>query len=403
MNKFGKFLIGVVVVGALGTAAFFRLNKEEEPLEAVPNPTVQVQNPAPGTIELSTELTGTVEASDVVYAIAMGSGEVTEVFVKQGDTVEKDQVLFKIDNKQLDAARIQMNTAKVSLDDAQTNLNRMKVLYESGDISAQAYEQTVNGVSMARLQYDAAKLSYDIQLENSSVTAPIGGLLESFDVEVHDMMSAGTMAGVISGAGSKSLSFAVSERVQKGLSVGTPITVEKNGSEYEGVITEIGTMVDQMTGLFKVKASMSEAEALANGTIVKLSVIANRVENVMTVPVDCVSYSNGKSYVHTYDPAAGVAHRVYIEGGLIGADTMEVKSGLSFEDQVITTWSKELYEGAPVNLAADDGEEAVKKTDGPAAEDGNEEAGDGAAEAVEPAEDGSGDPEENSETEAAKQ
>lgn len=372
MNKFGKIVIGVVAVGALGTLVFMRLNKKEEPMEAVPNPTVRVENPVTGTIELPTELTGTVEAADVVYAIAKGTGEVTEVFVKQGDTVTKDQVLFKIDNKQLDAARIQMNTAKVSLEDAQTNLNRMKVLYESGDISAQAYEQVVNGVSMAKLQYDGAKLSYDIQLENSSVTAPIGGLLESFDVEVHDMMSAGSLAGVISGAGSKSLSFSVSERVQKGLAVGTPITVEKNGTEYQGVITEIGTMVDQMTGLFKVKASLDGADALANGTIVKLSVIAERAADVMTVPVDCVSYSNGNAYVHTYDAEAGVAHRIYIEDGLIGEDKIEVKSGLSYEDQVITTWSKELYEGAPVNLysetaetgeAAEEIEETTEETE----------------------------------------
>ena len=55
----------------------------------------------------------------------------------------------------------------------------MKALYESGDISAQAYEQAVSGLSMAKLQYDGAKLNYDIQLENSTVTAPISGLLES--------------------------------------------------------------------------------------------------------------------------------------------------------------------------------------------------------------------------------
>ena len=59
----------------------------------------------------------------------------------------------------------------------------MKVLYDSGDISAQAYEQVVNGVSMAKLQYDGAKLNYDIQMENSTVTAPISGLLESFDIK----------------------------------------------------------------------------------------------------------------------------------------------------------------------------------------------------------------------------
>lgn len=172
MKKLAKAVTAVLAVGALGTLVFMRMTKEEEPMEAVPDPSVQVENPAVDTISISTDLTGTVEPVDVVYVAAMGSGEVLEVYVNQGEMVEKDQTLFKIDNKQLESARIQLNTAKVSLDDAQTNLNRMKVLYDSGDISAQAYEQVVNGVSMAKLQYDGARLNYDIQLENSTVTAP---------------------------------------------------------------------------------------------------------------------------------------------------------------------------------------------------------------------------------------
>ena len=310
MKKLAKAVTAVLAVGALGTLVFMRMTKKEEPMEAVPDPSVQVENPAADTISISTDLTGTVEPADVVYVAAMGSGEVLEVYVNQGEMVEKDQTLFKIDNKQLESARIQLNTAKVSLDDAQTNLNRMKVLYDSGDISAQAYEQVVNGVSMAKLQYDGAKLNYDIQMENSTVTAPISGLLESFDIKVHDMMAAGSVAAVISGAGNKSVAFSVSERVREGLHPGDAMTVEKNGTEYNGVITEIGTMVDQQTGLFKIKASLEGADALATGTVVKLSVISEKAENVMTVPVDCVSYSGGQAYVYTYDQAAeiGRAH-----------------------------------------------------------------------------------------------
>lgn len=357
MNKLGKIAISIVAVGAIGTLVFMRLNKKEEPIEAVPDPTVQVQNPQRGTIALSTDLTGTIEPADVVYVINKGAGEVLEVYVAQGDTVEKGQKLYRIDNKSLDAAKITMDTAKVSLDDAQSSLNRMQVLYESGDISAQTYESTVNGVTMARLQYESAKLNYDVQLENTVVTAPIGGLLESFDIEVHDMMNTGTMAAMISGEGSKSISFNVSERVQKGLQLGDSVVVEKNGMEYTGTITEIGSMVDQASGLFKVKASLAEADALATGTIVKLYVTSEKAENVMTVPVDCVSYSNGDAYVYTYDPA-GIVHKVPIEDGLISSELLEVKSGLSYDDLVVTTWSNELYEGAPVKLAGENTDSA---------------------------------------------
>ena len=261
MGKLGKIAAGVVVAGALGAVVFFRLNQKESVMEAIPDPTVRVENPAEATIELRTGLTGTVSAEENVYIIAAGAGEVLEVYAKVGDLVEKDQELFKIDNLQLDSAKIQLDAAKIQLNDAQTNLNRMKVLYESGDISAQAYEQVVSGVEAAKLQVKGLQLAYDAQMDATVVKAPISGRLESFNVVEHNMVSQG-MVGVITSEGSKTVTFAVTERVQKGIQAGDPFTVEKNGMEYHGTITEVGTMVDMQTGLFVVKAALEDAAGI---------------------------------------------------------------------------------------------------------------------------------------------
>ena len=40
----------------------------------------------------------------------------------------------------------------------------------------------------------------------------------------------------------------------------------------------------------------------------------------------------------------------YIEEGIFDSDILEVKSGLSMDDMVVTTWSSELYDGAEVRL-----------------------------------------------------
>lgn len=358
MNKAGKIAIGVVAVGFLAAVVGLKLSKPKEVIEAIPDPTVRIENPAAGTIELKTGLTGTISAADSVYVIATGAGEVQEVYVKLGDVVEKDQPLFKIDNKQFDAAKITLDTIDLNLKDAETNLARMKVLYESGDISSQAYEQVVSGVESLRLQRQSAMLNYDAQEDATVVKAPISGLLESFSVEVHDMLSAG-MVGMISGEGNKTVTFSVSERVLKGINVGDPITVEKNGMEYEGVITEVGTMVNMQTGLFSVKASLEGADALANNSMVKRYVTSHKAENVMTLPVDCVNYSNGDAFVYTYDAETGTAKKTPVEDGLIDSEKIEIESGLEFDDQVIVSWTKELYDGAPVQIA---GEAAAETT-----------------------------------------
>mgnify|MGYP006864483746 FL=1 len=53
-----------------------------------------------------------------------------------------------------------------------------------------------------------------------------------------------------------------------------------------------------------------------------------------------------------------------IEDGLIGSERIQVLSGLDYSDQVITTWTKELYEGAPVQLADGSGTDAETSLDG---------------------------------------
>ena len=346
MGKIGKIVTGATVL-VIGAAVFFRMSQEEAVLEAIPNSTVRVENPIEATIELKTGLTGTVTAAESVYVIATGSGEVLETYVKLGDYVEKDQELFKIDNLQLDSAKIQLDAAKIQLQDAQTNLNRMKVLYESGDIAAQAYEQVVSGVEAAKLQVKGLQLAYDAQVDATVVKAPISGRLESFSVVEKNMLSAG-MVGVISSEGSKTVNFAVSERVQQGIKVGDPFTVEKNGLEYYGTITEVGTMVDMQTGLFVVKAALENAEGIANGSMVKLYVTAQKAEDVMTVPANCVSYDDGEAFVYTYNADAGVETKVFVEDGLVDAERIEIESGLDYDDQVIVSWTRELYDGASV-------------------------------------------------------
>jgi len=68
----------------------------------------------------------------------------------------------------------------------------------------------------------------------------------------------------------------------------------------------------------------------------------------MTVPVDSVYYSNGEPYVYTFDN--GVVHEVSVETGISDDEKMEIISGLTEDNLVITTWSPELYEGAPAIL-----------------------------------------------------
>ena len=89
---------------------------------------VKAERPSTGDIILTTGLTGTVEPSDVVHIYAKAAGDVTAVYVKAGDRVTQRQVLFEIDTEQVETAKNSMDSASVSLSEAQSNLKSMQIL-----------------------------------------------------------------------------------------------------------------------------------------------------------------------------------------------------------------------------------------------------------------------------------
>ena len=344
-----KVVIAGVVVAAIAVVAGLSLTRGKQTEEETLIPVVNVESPKTGSIELYRSLVGKVEPSDVVYIYPKAAGEITDVFVKAGDMVQEGQPICKIDTKQVEAARLQMESAQQALGDANTNLARQQALFAAGDIASVAFEQAQTQAKNAQIAYDSAKLNYDYQVEFANVTAPISGKVEICNVEVNDNVASQVLLAVISGEGSKSITFSVPEKIASELHVGDPVTVDKNGTDYQGTINEVSSMIDDSTGLFKIKASVDNGDALPTGSTTKLSVISDRADNVLTIPVDAVYYSGGDAYVYTYDN--GTVHYVPVEIGLYDSEKAQVLSGINASDEIITTWSSELYEGSQVQKA----------------------------------------------------
>ena len=347
--KKSVIVAGVAAGAVVASLAAVRVLKPKAPEAEAAVPVVEVQTPQTGTIELYRDLVGKVEPSDVVYIYPKMPGEVLEVFVKAGDMVQEGQAICTIDTRQVDNARLSLQAAEMGRNDAQRNLQRQKALFAAGDIASAAYEQAQTQAKNAQIQYETAKLNYDNQVEYSNITASIAGKVEICDIEVHDNVAGQNLICVISGEGSKAVSFSVPEKIAGQMQVGSRVRIEKNGSEYQGSVTEISSMIDAATGLFKVKASVEKGDALSTGSSVKLSVTSDKAENVMTLPVDAVYYSGGDAYVYTYDN--GTVHHVPVEVGIYDSQRIQLVSGIGAEDEVITTWSSELFEGSVVQKA----------------------------------------------------
>ena len=91
---------------------------------------------------------------------------------------------------------------------------------------------------------------------------------------------------------------------------------------------------------------MEDGDALATGSSVQLKITSDKQENVMTLPVDTVYYSGGDAYLYLYED--GTVHQVPVEVGIYDSERVQILSGIDMTDEVITTWSSELYEGSKV-------------------------------------------------------
>ncbi len=369
MKKQVKIVIGAaIVLGFVGLVAT-RMMKPQEEMQTKGLPAVTLTTATEGSIEQTTALMGTVQPSDTYYITPKVAGELVEIYVQNGQSVEEGTPIAKIDNqKQIDAAKAQMEAANASVQaasqqsaTAQDAVNRMTPLYESGDISVQSYNQTANSAKAAASQVDAAKaqaasakLNYESQVEFATVTAPAAGVVQNQNMTLHGMVSQSSQLCVITGTGAKVVKFNVTEDVLQNLTLGQTVTVEKNGSSYSGTVTKLTKLVDPQSGLFPVEATLSGADALSDGSSTKLSLVAAKADHALLVPVDAVYYSGGNPYVYTYEN--GLVKRVFITTGISDDQYYEVTDGLDGTEQIVNSWTDDIYDGAEVRIVDANGQ-----------------------------------------------
>lgn len=129
---------------------------------------------------------GTIETIDVTVSTKVG-GQIKEFIVKEGDRVKRGDLLLVIDHEMLDIQLRQseagvelansqlrllqsgarkedirqsedlLKQAKVNLDQALTDKDRMQALYESNTITKKQYEEALNRYELTLAQYNSAK------------------------------------------------------------------------------------------------------------------------------------------------------------------------------------------------------------------------------------------------------
>ncbi len=263
----------------------------------------------------------------------------------------------------IDASKTQLKSAIDQMETGQdTMISSLNTAEQAYAITqSEIYPQT-DAVSSAQLH--AASIGIDsaqMQLDFYTVKSPISGVVESVSVEKNGMAAAGNPAYIISNKESMTVTFHVAEKARNVLAVGDHVTVERDGAEYDGIITEIGTMTNPQTKLFQVKATVTGAgAALPNGVSVKVYAITQRDAGKLIIPYDSIYFSAGDAYVYCVENGQVVKADVTV--GLMSDTEAVIEEGLTADSQVISNWSSRLRNGVEAEIVSRDGEAVVDQT-----------------------------------------
>ena len=250
-------------------------------------------------------------------------------------------------------AQMSLNTAETSMKAAQDSYNMMDSSIEEAKNTNldDTKKQLDNSLNLAKLGVESAEL----MLSYYDVTSPISGTVISKGVNVNGFATSSQPSYIIANNDVMTVTFFVSESVKNTLVSGVALEVERNGVVFEGSITEVGNAVNQQTGLFQVKGMVyANGEELPSGVSVKLKVETYRAEDAFIIPYDAVYYESDGAYVYVMKD--GVAVKTVVVTGIFDDSNIEITSGLYPEDQVITSWSPRLIDGALVQASASDSE-----------------------------------------------
>ena len=353
MKKGVKIVIVLLILLGVAFLVGRRVLKPKEEVEHTQLPLATGISVEKGDLSITESLVGTIEASEQYALASKVSGEVLEIYAENGAELKKGDKIARLDNqKQIDAAKYTLEQAQAQAKAASDARNRLASLQASGDISAQDFESADAQAKAAEAQVKAAKLNYDTQVEFATITAPADGVLQNSILVKDAMIPQGTQIASLMGKGKQQLVFSVTEELMKNLSLGQEVKVEKGQEQYSGSITEISGVMNAQTGLFIVKANL-ENSSLPEGSRVKLTVTKDSRTGVNLLPLSVIYYDNGSPYVYLLEKGEGengTIKKQFIELGLQGEEKVEILSGLSEKDLVVSSWNNEMYDGAKVRL-----------------------------------------------------
>ncbi len=387
MSKNTKIILSLAVVAVV---IYVAMGREQDPIA------VSAVYPEIRTVEqtVSNTRAGTIDACRRSKMSPAMGGQIASLQVKEGDLVQKDQVLIELWNKE-SKARLKESKARVQAaersaqqvcilsDRAQREAKRKTELLQRGLASEEITETAVSNAESQSAACDAALTQVEVyqasvevieaSLERTMLIAPFDGVVAEIEGELGEYVTPSPV-----GVATKPtvdlidssciyISAPIDEidapEVVSGMTA--RISMDAFGDqEFPATVRRVAPYVldlEKQARTVEIEAIFDNPnQTLLPGYSADIEVIIDRVENVLSIPTQLIMRDN---YVYVIDPETMTLTKEQIEIGIGNWQYTEVTNGLSKDDQVVLSVDREgVKAGIVVVVEKDDAEESEQNS-----------------------------------------
>lgn len=367
-----SIFITLLIIGGLGYIGWTYLRPNQNAAHVRPDLAIPVLAATPKIEDVPVYLdgVGTVRALNNVTVRAQVDGKLLSVNFKEGQDVKAGDVLAEIDpaiyQAQYDQAVAKKAQDEAQLANARIDLTRYQQLAASKAASAQQADTQRATVAQLEALVKSDQAAIDnakATLSYTKVVAPLTGRAGLRQVDQGNIVHASDATGivVITQLQPIAVQFSLPQqqivRVNAASAAGA-LSVDVFGNDGKtvvdtGKVTGMDNQVDQTTGTVKIKAEFPNANfQLWPGQFVNVRLKVQTLDKVIVVPTAAVQRGPAGTFVYVIgNDNIATARTVKVTQQT--ETSAVIASGISVEDQVVTTGFANLSDGAKVTISKD--------------------------------------------------
>ena len=351
---FSAAVLGVAAAGVFVVPNLTKVSEAREITddteEAAPTP-VSVAEARLGPVALHLTTTSAVEAERTAQVLSETSGVLTEINVREGDSVAAGKVLARVDARE---RRLAFQQAELRLARAEAEHDRQQRAFEQDLVAEYEYEKARFDRDLAASELETARL----ELERTEIRAPFAGRVTELLLVEGGRLEPAQHLLTLADFNTLVARLYVPERDVIGLAPGQPAVVrpesDATGAGISGRIREVSPVVDRSTGTVKVTVAIpTPAGAVVRpGSFARVIIETGRRENAVLAPKRAIIQSETGAHVFVVEEGRAVRRDVTVGVEMAGpaGALVELADGLEPGARIVVAGHGALDPGTSVEI-----------------------------------------------------